>query len=683
MPVIDTGQELVNRYRIVRLLGQGGFGAVYRAWDKNLGRPCAIKENTSAAADALAQFEQEARLLANLSHPNLARVTDYFVLPGQGQYLVMDYIDGQDLDDMLKNASAGTDPTSVSSGAAGAQAALPQERVLGWLIEICDALEYLHNQSPPVVHRDIKPGNIRITPLGRPVLVDFGISKLYDPQLRTSPGARGITMGYSPPEQYGLGGTEPRSDLYALGATAYHLLTGVKPPESVLVLTNRTNPPALAHQVNPLVSPQVSAVVAQAMAMEPAMRQSSALVLRAQLVSALNAVQARGAAPVGVPIVLPFDPQARTVVQPKGSSPPGTQTSGASGFPKRGAWLALAAALGLLVVSVIAVILYFKPKPAPNPGVETSPPAASLAPTTNPAEMVTQPADTIPTVTMLAPTTPATATPAMAELGGQGIVRLTFGDGTYYRAQLSPDQRHLVSFKQVNGYWQVVEIDPNGGGMLRLVTTEPANHYLPAFSSDGDGLILASDISGNMEIYDTSFPGGERLAQLTNHPAADSGPFWFPDQERFVFYSARDGDSEIYLGYSDGRNPIQLTNNTKADLTPVVSPDGKSVAFYSNLSGSPDIYLLNVDSGVARQMTDWSGREAEPFFSPDGQWIVFEADRSGSYDIWAIRTDGSDVRQVTSSAANEQMPSFSPDGRWVFYHLGLGGQLYDIYRIEW
>ena len=107
------------------------------------------------------------------------------------------------------------------------------------------------------------------------------------------------------------------------------------------------------------------------------------------------------------------------------------------------------------------------------------------------------------------------------------------------------------------------------------------------------------------------------------------------------------------------------------------------MAFYSNVSGSPDIYLLNVDSGVARQMTDWSGREAEPFFSPDGQWIVFEADRSGSYDIWAIRTDGSDVRQVTSSAANEQMPSFSPDGRWVFYHLGLGGQLYDIYRIEW
>ena len=103
------------------------------------------------------------------------------------------------------------------------------------------------------------------------------------------------------------------------------------------------------------------------------MRQSSALVLRAQLVSALNAVQARGAAPVGVPIVLPFDPQARTVVQPKGSSPPGTQTTGASGFPKRGAWLALAAALGLLVVSVIAVILYFKPKSAPNPGVETSP----------------------------------------------------------------------------------------------------------------------------------------------------------------------------------------------------------------------------------------------------------------------------------------------------------------------
>ena len=171
---LQTGQELINRYRIVKLLGQGGFGAVYRGWDINLSKACAVKENLETTAQAQRQFTREATILANLSHPNLPRVTDYFIIEGQGQYLVMDYVEGADLEDKMESG----DDIAV-------------EQIIDWISQVADALTYLHSRSPSVLHRDIKPANIRITPGGRAMLVDFGLVKIFDPQLRTTLGARG------------------------------------------------------------------------------------------------------------------------------------------------------------------------------------------------------------------------------------------------------------------------------------------------------------------------------------------------------------------------------------------------------------------------------------------------------------------------------------------------------------
>jgi serine/threonine protein kinase len=133
---LQTGQVLNNRYRVVRLLGQGGFGAVYRAWDANLNRPCAVKENLDTSPEAQRQFTREATVLANLSHPNLPRVTDHFILPDQGQYLLMDFVEGEDLASKLRN-----------------QGVLPVEQVIKWISQVADALTYLHGRQPPVVHR--------------------------------------------------------------------------------------------------------------------------------------------------------------------------------------------------------------------------------------------------------------------------------------------------------------------------------------------------------------------------------------------------------------------------------------------------------------------------------------------------------------------------------------------------
>lgn len=242
---------LQNRYQIESELGRGGFGAVYRAYDLNLNRACALKENLSTTADAQRQFFREATALANLSHPNLPRVTDHFSVPNQGQYLVMDYIDGDDLTNKLP-------PGEFA----------PLEEGLKWIIQVADALEYMHSQSPKVLHRDVKPANIRVTPAGKAVLVDFGLVKMFQSgQLKTTIGARAITPGYAPPEQYGMGVTDARTDVYALGATAYRILTGVEPVESVQRMSGKTlQPPHVANAQIPLA---VSQVIEKAMAMAP------------------------------------------------------------------------------------------------------------------------------------------------------------------------------------------------------------------------------------------------------------------------------------------------------------------------------------------------------------------------------------------------------------------------------
>lgn len=214
--MLTPGLLLQNRYQIIRLLGQGGMGAVYQANDLRLQRVVAVKENNGGDAQ---QFQQEAILLANLSHSNLPRVIDHFAESTGAQYLVMDYIEGEDLDTMLTR-----------------QGALPETQVLAWLDQILDAVAYLHNHG--VIHRDIKPANIKITPSGQAVLVDFGIAKVFQSGRATFSGARAVTPGFASPEQY-RGGTDQRSDIYSLGATLYALVTGQTPPDA-LTLAGRS-----------------------------------------------------------------------------------------------------------------------------------------------------------------------------------------------------------------------------------------------------------------------------------------------------------------------------------------------------------------------------------------------------------------------------------------------------------
>ena len=272
--MLSAEHLLIERYRIESLLGQGGSSAVYRAYDMVLERTVAIKQlrpeplpGETIPEQIRAQFKREAQILASLSHPNLPRVTDYFVDQGF-QYLVMDYIAGKSLDELVLEHDGGLD----------------EGQVLDWADQLLSALEYIHQHG--IIHRDVKPSNVRLTPDGRIFLVDFGLFKSMDSvDPRTISVMRGLgTPQYAPPEQYdsGLGHTDARSDIYSLGATLYHLLAG-RAPASV---TQRMYDPAAFLSVREQgadISPEVERVILRAMQVQRTDRFASAADMRSAL----------------------------------------------------------------------------------------------------------------------------------------------------------------------------------------------------------------------------------------------------------------------------------------------------------------------------------------------------------------------------------------------------------------
>jgi len=172
---LEIGACLYDRYRIERVLGRGGFGAVYLALDERLGVPCAVKENLILSSETERQFRREATLLATLRHPNLPRVTNHFITGGC-QYLVMDYIEGEDLKERLRREGQIAEADAVQ-----------------WALQVCEALTYLHTRNPPVIHRDIKPANIKLNASGEAILVDFGLAKAGGAAQQTTTSAMGLT----------------------------------------------------------------------------------------------------------------------------------------------------------------------------------------------------------------------------------------------------------------------------------------------------------------------------------------------------------------------------------------------------------------------------------------------------------------------------------------------------------
>lgn len=276
---LQPGHVLRERYVIREIIGRGGMGSIYLAEDNRLpGRLCAIKEvrqdnelPEDARAQSREQFYREASVLARLDHPNLPKVSDFFS-DEDSDFLVMDYVPGEDLRTLMNQARR-------------KGSLLPQREVLAWADQLADALSYLHGLDPPVIHRDIKPSNLKITPGGLLKLVDFGLVKqmLPDEVTVTVIQGRGTAL-YTPLEQYGgdTGHTDPRSDIYAFGATFYHLLTNQPPLEAK---QRFLRPDALAspRSLNPAIDPLLEDAILWAIALHPDERPQTIDILRRAL----------------------------------------------------------------------------------------------------------------------------------------------------------------------------------------------------------------------------------------------------------------------------------------------------------------------------------------------------------------------------------------------------------------
>ncbi|HFD39008.1 MAG TPA: serine/threonine protein kinase [Anaerolineae bacterium] len=283
---------LQNRYRVLRRLGQGGMGAVYLAYDLRLDKQVAIKETLDVSPQAQQQFGREARFLARLQHPHLPRVTDSFAQTGR-YYLVMDYVPGHDLEAWVQQHG----PASPA-------------QALTWADQVLDALDYLHRQSPPIIHRDVKPANVKITPDGQALLVDFGIAKEFRPGQYTLTGARAYSPGYAPLEQYAARGqTDARTDVYGLGATLYFLLTGVTPVDALERAAGEDLPPPRRANPRSQISPAVEAVVLKALALQKQDRWQSAAEMRRALRQAAAAPAPRPAPSPRTPRPAPTQPR--------------------------------------------------------------------------------------------------------------------------------------------------------------------------------------------------------------------------------------------------------------------------------------------------------------------------------------------------------------------------------------
>ncbi len=655
---------LNSRYRIQAKLGQGGMGAVYLARDVSLDHEVAVKANLHPAPEFTNQFLREARLLASLRHPNLPRVTDYFILEDV-QYLVMDYIPGQDLDHLLETNGP-----------------LPFEQVQAWARQLGSALSYMHRQNPPVIHRDIKPGNIRLSAEGEAILVDFGIAKALSSDQSTETTSRGYTPGFAPPEQYGGMRTSPQSDQYALAATLYTLLAGRKPSDAIQrALGQAVLTPLSAYA--PGVPAAFRAALERGLAIKPEERFAS----MDEFLAALNE-------PPAEPTVIPSSsPSIPTVIANWADRLPGLRPESPASSGGRGwlIWAIIGAAgmAGLALIGVVAVVLLgarktpAAPPPATQPVmilVVTStyrpPPTATDTPMPPPQRTaVPVPSDTlaVPSETALPPGD--TPTPNLQPLGQGGVIAFSSDRGDGQTLQIWTMRVGL------NDQGQVLADD------LRQVTAGDGDKTQPRWSPDGSALlyVAAGADANGLDIWRVPLDGSEPPVDLTQRKGDDSEPAWSPDGSLIAFTNngREDGVRQLYLMNADGSGQVRLSFDQE-EFGPAWSPDMHSLAFVMNASGSqilnlrgqsdpavePLPYYVTPERFDYSTLTGTLGQVAQPAWSPDGNWLAYTRQDSPRERIfiarYPLRNPDLDVVRLTDGP-QDSAPAWSPDSQWLAF----------------
>jgi serine/threonine protein kinase len=623
---LERGSLLHKRYRIVEILGQGGMGSVYRAVDENLGVDVAVKENLFTTDEYARQFRLEAVILANLRHSNLPRVTDHFVIPDQGQYLIMDYIEGEDLRQRMEHAGS-----------------IPEEEAVLIGTAMCDALHYLHTRKPSIIHRDVKPGNVRITPEGHIYLVDFGLAKLVKGSQATTTGARAMTPGYSPPEQYGTARTDPRTDIYSLGATLYAALCGVIPEDGLARAMDNVELTPLRKR-NPKVSRKLAAAIEKAMAIRPEERFQTAEEFKQALLMSNIKTQRLEGAPRVTPSPQATDHEADEPAPALLSkrSRPIPQPPSAPVRKRRGTsfWVFFSFFLLTILTAVLSLILFWSPISDGIRGLLASK-TLPVAENTPPLEPSSTPTKLPPNVTFI-----PTITPSLTST-----------------STLPPNVTPLDSTEAV----QATPTQRGGGyGQLAIVSVRTGIPQIFLVNSDGTG-----------------------MKQITNMPDGACQPSWSPDGMQVVFISPCDkrrddySSANIYTTNVDGTGLTQLPIPI-GGFEPAWSPDGQRIAFTSQLDGTYQIYILNLAENTITAVTekssdpklpDWS---RYPAWSPSGTQIIYtgHSQLTNALQIWIMSSfgDGKTRLILNDPAYYDFQPVWGSDERTIFFSETRGPQ---------
>jgi len=632
---LEAGATLRDRYKILGELGRGGMGAVHRGFDTRLEVDVAIKENFITSPESVRQFTREAKLLARLQHPNLPRVTDHFVIPDVGQYLVMDFIDGETAEQRLRQHGG----------------PLPQEQVLGWAKEILAALEYLHGLPEPILHRDIKPSNIKITPQGHAVLVDFGLAKVSDPTRPTTLGAKAHTPGFAPPEQYGQGRTTIRTDIYALGATLYMLLTNKIPADSLdRTLGNAELIPL--RKLNPAISDQVVNAIERAMALHSASRFASAK----EFESALFSIGAGGFGQPGSTVV---GSGGRTVVA-------GAERRKADRrFPL--ALLLIPGMLAALIVVAAGGFLLWRSS-------GTSPAATATATEPVPSNTIVASATEQPVVAPAATQSPRPVATSPIPQPSPTVAGTPLGGG----------QGQIAFVSERNGLPQIFLIGVDGSDVTQL-TDQEQGACQPAWSPDGEMFLFVTPCNGKSDSYPegkiwVANADGSQARQLISRVGGAFDPDW--SAAGIAFTNLEGSEPRIWRARSDGANLTKVSIGRSADFQPSWSPDGARLAFMNtSRAGSRTIFWMFSDGTFPGSNPDQVTRDVlvdDPAWSPRGDLVAFV---TGSY-IWVVPWEGRGfgAERITSDVGNDG-PSWSPDANWMAIEAWVSADTHDIYIV--
>ncbi|MBI9048595.1 MAG: serine/threonine-protein kinase [Anaerolineaceae bacterium] len=612
---LSVNTRLNQRYRILEIIAIGGMGSIYKALDESLNIEVALKENLFRGHDSTRQFHYEAKILANLKHPNLPRVTDHFSIPNQGQYLVMDFIYGEDLKDRIEKLGVLPERDARLIGAA-----------------ICNALSYLHHQEPKIIHRDVKPGNIKITPAGEVYLVDFGLAKQAHPGQETTTGAQALTPGYAPPEQYGQG-TEPRSDIYSLGATLYAAVTGEVPADA-LARTIGSGELVPIQSLNKLISPGFAKCIAIAMAVDPKKRFQNAEQFKNALLTG-DSINTQDRDTKNYRIA-PMDVNAlptRSASNGKRGNTHARTTFG--GAQKKDPSLKSESTIPLgVIIGIITIIVLFG-----------------------------------------------------AWIGYRVLTNIYQAT---QQSQMQPTMAEIVEATQSSGLTETDEVptsdtpapaDENTPSTEEIILdTTPEN----AIGGSSGVIAFVSTRSGIPQVWTMKADGSEPT-QITNLPDGACYPDWSPDGKKMVITSPCREKQELYRGSAlfiinaDGSSMRPIISVPGGDFNGVWSPDGTKILFTSlrDNTNIPHLYVLDIQSNTSTRITSVASHDRNATWSPDGSQIALESTRVGVSQIWIMDANGENIKEFTNNDVGAgYMPDWADSGNIIVFSLGSTRGLY-------